>query len=270
MTAPDDADPGAWDDQAQTLLLALLAYQTAHQQWLGAVDTQRATQRTQVKHALERLWPLLEQALAPVARSWSNAYRQRTPGAMNFSEATTELLVSLCLEMVDTIPRLTFEPRRNPAPLLRTIARRRSMDEYRRWTRATDPGERAPPTPTPDSDAQHTSRIRELSLDDTILSALAEAANHSGGAFEAALIEQIDRRTLFRKIAQYWNRELSADDWVLVQERYIKDPPTPYDELIVRLGAEWSSVRARKRLSRILERTAAFLQSSGIWPDSES
>lgn len=270
MTAPDKPDTGEWDDQAQMLLLALLAYQTAHRNWIGAVEVQHPIQRAQVKHALERLWPLLEQALAPVARSWSNAYRQRAPGAMNFSEAATELTVSLCLEMVDTIPRLTFEPQRNPAPLLRTIARRRSMDEYRRWTRATDPGERAPPTPPPDSDAQRTARIRELSLDDTILSALAEAANHSGSAFEAALIEQIDRRALFSKIAQYWNRELSADDWLLVQERYIKDPPTPYDELIIRLGAEWSSARARKRLSRILERTAAFLQNSGIWPESES
>ncbi len=269
MTAPEEPDIVEWDDQANALLRALLHYQAAHQAWITAPEAMQAAQRSRVKHSLEILWPLLDTTLAPVARSWSVAYRQRSPGALNYSAATTELTVILCIEMIDTIPRLTFEPRRNPAPLLRTIARRRSVDEYRRWSRATDAGERAPPTSDPDHEVQRTPRIREISLDDILLSALVEASSLSGGAFEAALIEQLDRQALFHQIALYWNRELTAEDWLLVQERYIKDPPTPYDELVGHLGTDWSSVRARKRLSRILERTAAFLQTSGLWPGAD-
>lgn len=266
MTAPAEPDLVEWDDQAARLFDALQTYQTRHREWIAADASTGGAARLRVRQALETLWPFLEQTLAPVARSWSAAYRQRTPGTLNYAEASAELLVNLCVELIDTIPRLTFEPGRNPAPFLRTIARRRSVDDYRRWSRATDPGERAPPA-EPDAE-QRSARIREISLDGTLLAALAEASGLAGGAFEAALIEQIDRQTLLTHIAHYWNRELTREDWFLVHERYIKDPPTPYEDLIAELGVDWSSARARKRLSRILERTAAFLEQSGFRRES--
>jgi hypothetical protein len=263
MTAPAEPDMVQWDDHADALLDALLVYQARHRAWIEAPEETKPLELSHVRQAINRLWPLLELTVATVARSWSTAYRQRTPGTASYAEATADLSVILCMEILGTLPRVTFEPDRNPAPLLRTIARRRAVDEYRRWSRATDPGERAPPSSDPNAE-QRSSRIREISLEDTLLSALAEASSLAGGAFEAALIEQIDRHTLLTQIAQYWNRELTHKDWLLVHERYIKDPPTPYEELITQLGADWSSARARKRLSRILERTAAFLEQNGF------
>lgn len=263
MTAPAEPDMVEWDDQADMLLDALLAYQDRHRAWIAAPEDAKSLAQEHVRQAINRLWPLLEQTLAIVARSWSAAYRQRTPGTLSYAEATADLSTILCMDILDTLPRLSFEPDRNPAPFLRTIARRRAVDEYRRWSRATDAGERAPPSFNANGE-QRTARVREISLDDTLLSALAEASNLAGGAFEAALIEQIDRHALLTQIAQYWNRELTHEDWLLVYERHIKDPPTPYEELIAHLGAGWSNARARKRLSRILERTAHFLEQLGF------
>jgi DNA-directed RNA polymerase specialized sigma24 family protein len=262
MAPPADHDPAEADNDPAALLHAILEYQNVHRAWMAAPDATRAHQRTLVTQSLEALWPLLAQALASVARSWTAAYRQRSPGTMPFAEAVADWSVALCIEVIETLPRLTFEAGRNPGPLLRTIARRRSMDEYRRWSRATNNGEKASPAPEPAEEPQPAARFREIALDDRLLSALADTPDIAGGEFEAALIEQLDRRELFAQVVAYWNRELTAEDWVLVTERYLKEPETPYEELIELLGEGWTSVRARKRLSRILERTAKYVQTS--------
>lgn len=259
----EDSDGPPLDSAA--LLRAVLTYQQLHQEWRSATDAAaREALRERLAQAMQALWPLVSAALRPVARQWARSHQLSEPGGQSWAAAVEDTTTSLCLDVIDRLPRVPIREHENLVGLLRTIARRREIDNYRRLTRgqagpSASPAETAAPAPSP--------RRQVLPLDDTLLQTCADSLSQG---FEAAVIEREYRRDLASHVLAFCRAHLSADEAWILEQRLLREPPTPHEAIAAALGPPWNTELVRARFSRITRRIRQHLRDLGLLIDDTS
>lgn len=247
----------------------VIAYQRAQSEWRGAEPgPEKEALRERVSQAVLVLWPELAAVLRPVARQWARSHQMSAPAAESWQLAVEDATTNLCLEILDQIPRLAIRPEDNLPGLFRTIARRREIDAYRRLTRAIEerpPGGQRPDEPP--ADERSPRRTRVIPLDETLLQSCADLF---GQEFESQIVEREYQYQLRDAILAFWRGHLSSHEALIIQERFLRDPPTAHNEIAQILGSPWTSESIRTRLHRILKRTRDHLQAINLYDEDTS
>lgn len=260
MSAHTLDEPDGHEPDPEALAGAARAYQQAYRLWQSApAGPQQEALREHVRQAVYDLWPLLGAVLLPVAHRWARSHQLALPSADSWRAAVDETLTSLCLEILDVLPRLELRPGESPAGLLRTIARRREIDSYRRLTRDERPPAQPERAASPDNDRPP--RRRQVSLDEGLLE---DCADTLGQSLESQVIEHEYRRQVRDLTLSYWRSHLSVQEALIIRERLLRDPPSRHDHIAEMLGEPWTSELVRTRLHRLLKRTREHLRSCGI------
>ncbi len=247
--------PGYTPSQDDTSELAsmITQYQETYFAWKRATELAPDEQELHY-HNLgcihDMLWPMLAPPLREVARKWRGSgsfYDMRnTPDSYDgMNDALDALAMNLYLHVIEALPRLKINNDKNLVAYIKQIAWNRMFDEeylvYRNrgyWI----------------------GRMQEMAdVGELIDPKSSNAADH--------LIESLDRQLSRRAVLDFWQATLSDNDYTIMHNRYICDPPVPFQKIALQLGPGWTSEAVRQRCHRVIERSRKHLQTLGFEPD---
>lgn len=141
-------------------------------------------------------------------------------------------------------------PRQLPG-LLRKVARRRAIDEYRKLFGRPKKG-RATSSRSHDSKESAPPRIVSLEL-------LANLVDVASPDREDNWVARLENETLEQLVVELWSKLPYPDD-LIMQLRWDETPPRPFLSIAKHLGPGWTEATVRKRHQRVLEKTRERLR----------
>ncbi len=234
------------------------AYQDTFVRWQSApVGEGKEQHRKELRAVVEMLWPRLQVIVQPLAQRWARWYLVDLGGSRGWSDAVDSVNANMCLDLIDELPGLSIQRDKRIDALLRTIAQRRIIDEYRSTLRR-----KGYQRSSDDSAAQARDHPQTTYLDDELINAIPDELSST---ITTQVHESMHLQQCWEAVSAFLDARLSPKERVIFRER-LRDPPTSHRDIAVILGEPWTESSTRKRFSRLIEEAREHLRSLGLLP----
>lgn len=244
MTAHDRDEESHQAGEVEKILRLVRLCQEQWGIWAGSDTSLRQATRDSYRESLQLLWEALEPYLRRVAYRWLRS---------NLAPDVDSLTQGLFFYIIEALPQLKLNSDLNPISYLTTIAWRGCYDDYGR-----DRGVRRlrRPVGTQDADSSENERFR-------FTEELPAQVADRGEGMEERIVGQLDDKRIVSTVHNYWNTLEPANQHIM-HARCSTDPPESFKEIALQLGPGWTEAAARKRFSRVMEATRAYLRDIGL------
>jgi RNA polymerase sigma factor (sigma-70 family) len=248
---------------------AVQAFQQAYREWEAE---QRPDQReilgSQLTLRHQQLWLLVQPLLLKVTKEevWGRMKVVMGGSPMEDLPSVHEsIALSLYLDFIETLRTKQIDPSRNVLHFLELQARYRLRDQIRWYT---FPGSHRLPKERPDDASQLSEESSKARMWPPYTPALAwmpddpgEQSDPATSDMEDEVLRELQQQLIWQAARTFWNT-LSPKKRLVMELRYVADPPLTLREIAQRLEEKEDAVRQRHK--RVLRETIKYLRQHNL------